>query len=272
MQAGDLNIVTKVPPPTAEGLKGRANLALASSPTLTVVQLSLATARPPFNDVRVRQALMHAIDRQAILGSVFRGKGVVSGSPLPPEAYGFAKPATQYEHDPEKARSLLKAAGHSGPVGFSMVTFDSLLLASQLGQAIAQMANDAGFSVKSDVVDQGVGDKDLVKGNKRKYDVFILENGFVAGSALHVNNVTFYSQYEGKELLEQIAKMNAMADGPERQRLLASVQETWARELPCLPMWAHTFIDALDSSIAGFKPPLDGYQPQLGPAYRPTSV
>jgi len=271
LQAGDLNIVTKVPPPTAAGLKGRSGLTTASVPTLTVVQLSLTAARPPFDDVRVRQALMYAIDRQAILDSVFRGYGVVTGSPLPPEAYGFAKPATQYEHDPEKAKSLLKAAGHTGPVEITMCTFDSLLLASSLGQAIAAMANDAGFSTKCDVVDQGVGDKDLVKGGKRKYDVVILENGFVAGSALHVNNVEFYSQYQGKDLLDQIAKMNAVADGPERLRMVAGVQETWARELPCLPMWAHTFIDAYDASIAGFKPPLDGYQPQLGPAYRPAS-
>jgi peptide/nickel transport system substrate-binding protein len=272
LEAGDVNIVNQIPPPTAAGLEGRPGISLASLPTLTTFQMSLATARPPFNDRRVRQALMYAIDRQAILDSVFLGKGVISGSPLPPAAYGFVKPATQYGHDPEKAKSLLKAAGHTGPVHFTMVVFDSVLLGSQMGQAIAAMANDAGFSVKCDVVDQGVGDKDIVKGNKRRYDAFILDNGFPAGSALHVNNITFYSQYEGKELLGQIAKMNSVGDGPERLRALAEVQETWARELPVLPLWTQEFIDGYDSSIAGYKPPLDGFQPQLGPAYRPVSA
>jgi peptide/nickel transport system substrate-binding protein len=268
LQAGDLNIVTKVPPPTAAGLEGQPALQLLSKPTLAVLQLSLATARAPFDDVRARQALMYAIDRQGLLDSLFRGKGVITGSPLPPDAYGFVRPKTQYEYDPEKAKSLLEQAGHTRPVPISIVAFNGGMLASPLGQAIAEQANKAGFAVDFEVVDQGVGDKDLASGEKRKADVFILENGFLAGSALHVNNVVFYSQYDGRELLDEIDKMNSIGDGPEREQAIAQVQELWARELPCLPMWANEFIDALDSSISGFTPPLDGFQPLLGPAYR----
>jgi peptide/nickel transport system substrate-binding protein len=269
LQAGDLDIVTKVPPPTADGLR---RLQRMAAPTLTVVQMALATSRPPFNDARVRRALMHAVDREAIAASLFRGNGVVTGSPLPPGAYGFHRPTTQYNYDPARSKALLQEAGHTLPVRFTMVIYDSLLLASLLGQAIAQMANAAGFEVECRVVDQGVGDKDLVKEADRAYDVFILENGFVGGSALHVNNVEFYSQYQGATLHQQISEMNSVADGPLRLLRMAAVQETWARELPCLPLWTCTFIDACDSSLAGFTPPLDGYQPQLGPAYRPVHV
>ncbi len=89
--------------------------------TMNLVQaLYLNHAVAPFDDVRVRQALCHAIDRQQILDLAFDGYGTLLGSSMYP-AFGkyFDDELTNYyEYSPEKAKALLAEAGY--PDGFSM--------------------------------------------------------------------------------------------------------------------------------------------------------
>src|SRR5207247_7067372 len=80
----------------------------------------MRTDKPPFNDVRVRRAISHAIDRQAIIESVY-----VKGEPTPaigrgltdwsPRVDQLGPGAKYYRHDPKEARRLLAEAGfHNG--------------------------------------------------------------------------------------------------------------------------------------------------------------
>ena len=89
--------------------------------TMNLVQaLYLNNAEKPFDDVRVRQALCYAIDRQAILDLAFDGYGSLIGSSMYP-AFGkyFDDSLTnRYSHDTEKAKALLAEAGY--PDGFAM--------------------------------------------------------------------------------------------------------------------------------------------------------
>ena len=74
---------------------------------------------PRMRDVRVRQALLYAIDRPAIINSVLRGYGTVSNGPIAPMLKSFfVTDVPQYKYDPKKAQALLKAAGwNPGPDG-----------------------------------------------------------------------------------------------------------------------------------------------------------
>jgi peptide/nickel transport system substrate-binding protein len=87
---------------------------LVNAPGSNMVAMCMLTNRPPFNDVRVRQAFRLAIDRPATLATAFVGFGQlgndVYGKGLPD--YDTALP--QRAHDPERARALLKQAGHEG--------------------------------------------------------------------------------------------------------------------------------------------------------------
>src|SRR5262249_15913102 len=82
----------------------------------------MRTDQPPFNDVRVRRAISHAIDRQAIIDAVFLkgeptpaiSRGVPAWSPRIDELGAGAK---YYQHDPQEARRLLAEAGF--PKGFN---------------------------------------------------------------------------------------------------------------------------------------------------------
>jgi len=72
--------------------------------------------KPPFNDRRLRQAILYAIDRDQINESVFFGKSDPARACLPKISPSYHEPSTVYDHDPERARQLLGEAGR--PDGF----------------------------------------------------------------------------------------------------------------------------------------------------------
>ena len=68
----------------------------------------------PFDDARVRQALNLAINKQAIIDSVFQGAGEPAKNPIPPTIWSYNDAVKDYPHDPEAAKKLLAEAGVSG--------------------------------------------------------------------------------------------------------------------------------------------------------------
>lgn len=80
---------------------------------------------PPFDDLRVRQAIHHAINKQELVDAVLGGLATVAVSPFPPFVMGSTSDVAQYDYDPERARELLAEAGY--PDGFA-----ATLLSTQL--------------------------------------------------------------------------------------------------------------------------------------------
>ncbi len=89
-------------------------------PGLDTYYLGLNCTRPPFNDLRVRQAMNYAIDRKRILDTVFEKRGVLAAGPVPPALWKghpgreTGRAAYPYPYNPQKARKLLRAAGAEG--------------------------------------------------------------------------------------------------------------------------------------------------------------
>lgn len=119
---GGLDWIWGVPPENAEMLKTMGNLNVVSAPTMRMSFLSLdavgRTGDGPMKDLRVRQAIGHAIDRESIVKNLVGEGAVVQKSLCTPVQFGCDTEVTQYEYDPEKAKALLAEAGY--PNGFSI--------------------------------------------------------------------------------------------------------------------------------------------------------
>ena len=77
------------------------------------------TRTKPLNDRRVRQAIVYAIDREAIVQDVYSGQYTFARGILPPGTLGFNPRLAGYAYDPQKARDLLAEAGYPGGRGLS---------------------------------------------------------------------------------------------------------------------------------------------------------
>lgn len=80
---------------------------------------------PPFDRLEVRQAVAHAVDRNRINERVFSGLSIVANSLLPPGLLGYDPALRATAHDPERARALLRQAGHSGGFKVEYRTWDT---------------------------------------------------------------------------------------------------------------------------------------------------
>lgn len=76
------------------------------------------TERPPFDQALVRQALAHAINRPAIVQTIYNGQAQLATGMLPSTSWAYQPTATDYPYDPKRARELLRQAGY--PNGFAM--------------------------------------------------------------------------------------------------------------------------------------------------------
>src|SRR5262249_59311691 len=79
-------------------------------PVTNLNHQTLNTRKPPLDNVKVRQAIAYAIDRQGMIDALLLGQGKIAHSILPEESWAYS-PGHTYQYDPAKAKQLLDEAG-----------------------------------------------------------------------------------------------------------------------------------------------------------------
>ena len=115
---------------------------VASTPSTTALTISFVQSgkETPFTDVRVRQALNYAVDKEAIVEHLLGGFGAVSSQGATPNTFGYDAGIAPYPYDPAKARELLAAAGLAN--GFDVVTEIVVGFVAQDGEIFQRVAED----------------------------------------------------------------------------------------------------------------------------------
>jgi ABC-type transport system substrate-binding protein len=117
VQSGQADLVNAVPLESVAQLQALPTVEVISRPALRTFGFGFNLNKKAFQDVRVRHALNHAVDRAALIRAVFRGFATPIDSPLSPFTAGYA-PVGSYDYNPDKARQLLAEAGWKpGPDG-----------------------------------------------------------------------------------------------------------------------------------------------------------
>lgn len=112
LKSGDVDVVFNMQAPElVDSFKSDTKFQVIDGTSNGEIMLSMNNKAKPFDDVRVRQAVMYAIDRQAVVDSAWNGYGTVVGGPVPPTDPYYEDLNGVYPHDPAKAKELLKAAG-----------------------------------------------------------------------------------------------------------------------------------------------------------------
>jgi peptide/nickel transport system substrate-binding protein/oligopeptide transport system substrate-binding protein len=118
LEKGEIQLMGD-PPPGADWARISADPAwkgrLEKQPQVSTIYIAINTTAKPFDNVKVRQALNYAIDKQHII-QLLNGRGTVANQVLPPLMPGYDKAYTGYEYNPDKAKALLAEAGY--PNGF----------------------------------------------------------------------------------------------------------------------------------------------------------
>ncbi|QEI09035.1 glutathione ABC transporter substrate-binding protein GsiB [Pigmentiphaga aceris] len=115
LQTGEAHFVSSVPAETATALKNNPKLNLTAADSIIVRYISMNTMQKPFDDIRVRQAVNYAINRDALVKVAFGGFATPTDA-IVPHGIKFSHKTGPWAYDVKKARELLKEAGY--PNGF----------------------------------------------------------------------------------------------------------------------------------------------------------
>jgi len=120
LETGQLHAIMRVPPLDAPRVAATKGLEVVQIPSVRTIYIAFNYQRAPFTDVRVRQAINYAVDKEAIVKEILGGVGGVSDAPIMPLIFGYSR-QEPYKYDPEKAKQLLAAAGY--PKGFKCTLY-----------------------------------------------------------------------------------------------------------------------------------------------------
>ena len=151
LQAGEIDWTDSIPAQRVAALRDDDSITLAATPSNDYWYLALNEARAPWNDVRVRQAVAYAIDRDAIVQATSYGTAVANQLAIP-KGNPWYTPYDAYRHDPEKAKGLLHEAG-AAPKSLDMLVTTEYPETVTAAQIIADNLAPLGITVNIRTVD-----------------------------------------------------------------------------------------------------------------------
>lgn len=150
MLSGGLDLISSLQAPQAlPQFDDRSRYRVISGTTNGEVVMALNNSAPALKDVRVRRAINYAIDRTALLKTVWNGQGTLIGSMVPPTDPWYTDLSKTYPYDPAKARALLKEAGYGNGLTLRM-RLPVVPYATASGQFVASQLKDVGITVTTD--------------------------------------------------------------------------------------------------------------------------
>ncbi|WP_430260392.1 ABC transporter substrate-binding protein [Neorhizobium sp. IRS_2294] len=153
LKSGDLQLVDIVPPQSLAQIKTDPSVNVADIPGLGFNAFSINNTKPPFNDMKVRQALLYSVDKDVVNKVAYFNTGSPAFGPVPPPITSAFDPNFKpYKRDVAKAKQLLAEAGHPDGVPFA-ITVVASPLQLRVAQIIQAQAQEAGFKVSVRQVD-----------------------------------------------------------------------------------------------------------------------
>lgn len=153
LQTGDADVVSPLPPAFAKQIEANPDMKLNKSDGSAVFWVALNTKLKPLDDVRVRQALNYATDRDGLVKAIMQGYATPANSPLAPVTPGYDKTLAPYTYDVDKAKKLLADAGYPNGFATSIIVQEP---DARLGEVLQAMWAKAGVKLDVRRMESGV--------------------------------------------------------------------------------------------------------------------
>jgi len=220
---------------------------------------------PLTGDIRIRQAIAHAIDRQAIIRHIFRNRAREAHALFPPDHWAGPAELTGYPYDPDRARSLLRSAGYSNshrPTLLYKTSTDPFRL--RLATIIQDQLGRVGIDVDIQSHDWGTFYGDIKAGRFQMYSLAWVgvKTPDIFRYAFHSRSIPPSGANRGQftsaiadQLIEQA---ETTTDNREQQALYHALQVHFLETLPYVPLWFEDHICFSSKEITGYHLEPDG--------------
>jgi peptide/nickel transport system substrate-binding protein len=265
LEAGDVDVITRVPSADIARLEKAPGIRVTKTPSVGMQQFRFNVTKAPYHDVRVRQAISHAINRRAIVDNLVSSFARPSTSALTPIMRGYAN-LGEIPYDPEKARQLLKAAGYPNGFKTRIATTPRYPMGVELAEAVAADLKKVGIEAAIDVIEWGtmVTYWAGLPPEKNPQEIFIMGAGASTADAdwglrpifqtapTNENNYGYYSNAEFDRVIEAAMRET---DAATREQLYRRAQEIVYREDPgAIWLFDTLYVVARRATVEGVTP------------------
>jgi peptide/nickel transport system substrate-binding protein len=248
--AGEIQAFPGIPAPeTMEQFKADPRFKAVVGTTEGEVILALNNSRPPLDDIRVRRAIAHALNRQEIIDGAYYGYGTPIGSFFPPHHQSYVDLTGLYPHDPAKAKALLAEAGVRDlkltlrPPPFPYARRSAEIIQAQLAAV--------GITVTLEPVEWAFWIAEVF--GKGQHDMTIVAHTSPNDLGNFARGKGYYLGYENAEFNALWAKIRAATDPAELDRLLKQAQRFIADEAVVGFLFQLPQLGVYDKDLAGYR-------------------
>ncbi|MFD0917759.1 ABC transporter substrate-binding protein [Pseudahrensia aquimaris] len=227
MLAGDVDAFANFPAPESiPQLEADPRFKVVIGSTEGETILSTNNAKPPFDDIRVRRAIAHAIDRKAIIDGAMFGLGTPIGTHFAPHHPAYVDLVNAYPYDPAKAKALLAEAGHGDGIKATL-KLPPPSYARRGGEIIASQLREVGIDLEIIPVEWGVWVPEVFKG--KDYDLTIVSHTEPMDIGIYARD-DYYFNYKSEAFNATMANLNAEVNPEKRYALMMEGQKQLSQD------------------------------------------
>jgi peptide/nickel transport system substrate-binding protein len=263
--SGGVNFIVDVPPDNIAQITGDPAYQFVEQPGPHIWWVTINTAMKPFDDVKVRQAVNYAVNKETICADILQNTGDPAHTVVPPAIeWAYNPDAQSYPYDPEKAKQLLTEAGY--PDGFETTFWvtasgSGMQSPKTMGEAIQANLADVGIKTSIEVAEWGAYLNLYNAGMSDKAGLAEMSWMFDTGDPHTVLPLNFYKDaypqfntghYTNDRVDELLHQAAISLDQEERGKLYKEVQQITSEDAPWI------FVDhakqnaAMTANVKGF--------------------
>ena len=260
--SGQLDVAYRIDPDAVPQLEASPDTKVETRLTALTLVMSINCSRPDLNDLRVRQAINYAIDKQKVLDTVYGG-GKIIGTFMDYDNAYYKDFTNLYPYDPAKARQLLKEAGVGQDRVFELFLPQNYELHVKAGEMYQAMLTEVGMNVQIKLVDWSTWLSDVY--SQANYDLTVIghtgkldPDGTLGGYGIPEKR---YVRWDNPRAAELIAEGARVSGYENRKKIYDQVLELMAREVPFMYLGSNYEFNAMRNNVYEFRitPKLDTF-------------
>lgn len=258
--AGETHIIEEVPVDLLPTVEKRRNLKIDAVESSVSLVLSFDTRKPPFNDVRVRQALDYAIDKKTLLQQMLGGYGsVLDGQLVTRSTFGHNPNLASRPFDRAKAKALLAEAGYAKGFDNKINTLSGRYLSDvDIANAAAGMMTEVGVRTNVSIVEGGVWSQlDRAMEQGPMYQVGWFSVGDADFNTVWYTDGSKRNYWSNAEFNRLWAEGRSTMDEAARLKIYRRMMEIMHEETPSIFLFGLPRISGRQANVEGWRPARD---------------
>ena len=270
LKTGEAHVVYPLPIQNIKEMESNQDIDVVTIPSTIARYVSINTTKGPLSDVKVRQAFNYAVSKEAFISVVNAGYGLPLDSILPSKTLHY-KQQKAYDHDIEKAKSLLKEAGYEN--GFKTEIWGNTNSDTMKGmQFIQQQLKEIGVEVEIKSMEEGTLSDEIYGAQTPEESK--LQMWYVSWSAFPSDttnavkplfssasfppNGSNTAYYKNGKVDDWITEVNNVVDLSEQEAIYANIQDTIYEDAPWIFLGVDEIITGVRTGVSGVHITPDG--------------